>query len=77
MLTRNKILSVLKCKIIDVLLEENNFQVLQRAIVIFPFNIFLQPNKDEEKIIFSARMHKSQLYTVQYFSKSFWNFRIS
>ena len=62
MLTRNKILSVLKGKIIDVLLEENNFQVLQRAIVIFPFNIFLQPNKDEEKIIFSARMQKSQLY---------------
>ena len=51
MLTRNKILSVLKCKIIDVLLEENNFQVLQRAIVIFPYNIFLQPNKEEEKSV--------------------------
>ena len=37
MLTRNKILSVLKFKIIDVILEENNFQVLQRAIVIFPY----------------------------------------
>ena len=51
MLTRNKILSVLKCKIIDVILEENNFQVLQRAIVIFPYNIFLQPNKEEEKSV--------------------------
>ena len=49
MLTRNKILSVLKFKIIDVILEENNFQVLQRAIVIFPYNIFLQPNKEERK----------------------------